>query len=87
MTSLFLYRTKTPPPDLNDRVLEPSRKVTVQLNTADFMSAGAPTSYANPSQVPFVKLLFNGFFEDKTLGSWMAKWGELKRMTRLLSAK
>lgn len=53
MTSLFLYGTKTPPQDLEDRVKDPSRNVTITLNAADFMSNG-PGIYANPSQVPFM---------------------------------
>ncbi|MHA6844417.1 calcium-binding protein [Ralstonia syzygii] len=71
MTSLFLYGKTTPPADLNDRVKDLSRNVTVTLDAANFMSTG-PGRYANPSQVPFVQTLF-GPGED--LSNWMQKWG------------
>ncbi|WP_157771922.1 calcium-binding protein [Ralstonia solanacearum] len=71
MTSLFLYGKTTPPADLNDRVKDLSRNVTVTLDAANFMSTG-PGRYANPSQVPFVQTLF-GSGED--LSNWMQKWG------------
>lgn len=58
MTSLFRYGTSKVPQDLNDRVKDPSRSVTVTLDAVNFMSSG-PGTYANPSQVPFVQTLFN----------------------------
>lgn len=71
MTSLYLYGTLTPPANLNDRVGDSNRKVSVTLDAANFMSKG-PGRYANPSQVPFVKTLFG----DKAgLIAWMRKWG------------
>lgn len=58
MTSLFLYGTMKPPQELNDRVKDPDRQVTVTLDTSGFMGPGGPGSYANPTEVPFLKILF-----------------------------
>lgn len=71
MTSFFLYGTPTPPQALNDRVKDPHRNVAVVIDAASFMSNG-PGRYANPSQVPFVQMLFG---PPAVLLSWVRKWG------------
>lgn len=71
-TSLYLYGTLTPPDDLNERVKDAERQVTVTLDTSGVMSSTGPGRYANLSEIPFVKMLYG---DISVLKKYMADRG------------